>query len=149
MAPQTSENALFCSIQILIRPTFFVTTLSDSNEVSRVTAIIDWNNVGYLPKFYMATLPRGRYHFAVEDQPEGFDWMWMLSNALVEEGFPLEMDYLTRTTPSWTFVGTTCQSSYLYITLILNQCEVKVICFWNSVIALLYVHKILQSIPAH
>lgn len=82
-----------------LNPTkFFVTTPADSNEVPRVTAIIDWSLVGYKPSFHVATLPRGAYDFAVEDQPEGWDWLRMLSNALVKEGFPLEMDYLTRTT---------------------------------------------------
>lgn len=86
-----------------LNPTnFFVTIPSNSYEVPRVTAIIDWSNVGYFPEFYVATHPRGQYHFAVEDQRGGYDWMWMLSNALVKEGFPLEMDYLTQITPAWT-----------------------------------------------
>jgi hypothetical protein len=85
-----------------LNPTnFFITTPSNSNTAPRVTAIIDWSDVGYFPKFYAATLPRGQHHFAVENQPGGFDWMWMLSNALIKEGFPLEMDYLTRTMPNW------------------------------------------------
>jgi hypothetical protein len=79
----------------------FVSNPSDSNECPRVTAIIDWSNVGYLPKFYQATLPRRSHHFIVEEQLDGLDWVWMVSNALVEEGFPLDMYYLRRTTPSW------------------------------------------------
>lgn len=79
---------------------FFITTPSDSSDVPGVTAIIDWAKVGYLPKFYVATLPRGRPRFAVEGKPGGFDWVWQLSNAPVKQGFPLEMDYWTQTTPS-------------------------------------------------
>jgi hypothetical protein len=89
-----------------LNPTnFFVTFTSD--EVPKVTAIIDWSNVGYQPKFYVATLPSGRYWFAVEDQLGGADWMWMLSNALVDEGFPLEMEHLRKTMPAWTICGGT------------------------------------------
>jgi hypothetical protein len=69
MIPQTSENALFYTILILTWQTFSLRLL----RTLRVTAIIDSSNVRLFPKFYVATLPRGRYHFAVEDHPEGLD----------------------------------------------------------------------------
>jgi hypothetical protein len=82
-----------------LNPTnIFITTPLDTNKAVKVTAIIDWENVGYLPKWYVTKFPRTLVHFAIEDQPDGWHWMWMLSNALFDEGFPLEIDYLTRVT---------------------------------------------------
>jgi hypothetical protein len=94
-----------------LNPTnFFVTIPKTPEESPQLTAIIDWSNVGYYPKYFAATRPREQSHYAIEPPMEffthmdggefsesyihwdGFDWMWMLSNALYKEGFPLETE---------------------------------------------------------
>jgi len=72
---------------------FLVTTPEDPNEMPKVTGIIDWERVGYLPKLYFAMNSRANPDFMVEQNYEGMDWQWMLSNALVRAGFPLELEY--------------------------------------------------------
>lgn len=61
-----------------------------------VIGIIDWEAVGYLPRWMVATQPRLKRDFMVETTPHswaGIDWQWMLSNACVRAGFPLEFEY--------------------------------------------------------
>ncbi|KAG4441885.1 hypothetical protein IFR05_002626 [Cadophora sp. M221] len=76
---------------------FFVTTTSGPEQMPQVTAIIDWERVGYFPNYLAATTPRWNQHFIIGDQKEPteeiFDWQWMISNACVRVGFPLELDY--------------------------------------------------------
>lgn len=76
---------------------FLVTTPSDPNQMPKVTGIIDWEVVEYLPKWKIATSPRANRGYMVETEPpsaEGTDWQWMLSNACVQAGFPLELEYV-------------------------------------------------------
>jgi hypothetical protein len=76
---------------------FLVTTPSDPDQMPKVTGIIDWEAVGYLPKWQIATRPREYRGYMVGTEPpsiEGTDWQWMLSNACVQAGFPLELKYV-------------------------------------------------------
>ncbi|RDL33885.1 uncharacterized protein BP5553_08253 [Venustampulla echinocandica] len=81
---------------------FFVTTPSDPKEMPKVTGLIDWEHVGYNFKWQVSSRPRGVRDFRVYDfssNPDlpnrnGTDWQWMLSNACVREGFPLELEVM-------------------------------------------------------
>ncbi|CZR56309.1 uncharacterized protein PAC_06197 [Phialocephala subalpina] len=76
---------------------FLVTIPSNIDDQPIVTGIIDWEGIGYLPKWRIATCPRLGQGLRVETNPpvrEGNDWQWMLSNACVRVGFPLELDYI-------------------------------------------------------
>ncbi|KAH7333152.1 hypothetical protein BKA65DRAFT_403593, partial [Rhexocercosporidium sp. MPI-PUGE-AT-0058] len=79
---------------------FFVTVPSGPEKMPQVTGIIDWENVGYFPKYLVATSPRHMDSFFianVDGSPptvDNFDWKWMLSNACVHVGFPLELEYI-------------------------------------------------------
>lgn len=75
---------------------FLITTPSNAYEMPKVTGIIDWERIGYLPRWHIATMPRIIRHFMIRTEPfisECFDWQWMLSNACVRLGFPLEWEY--------------------------------------------------------
>ncbi|KAH6706478.1 hypothetical protein BKA61DRAFT_698273 [Leptodontidium sp. MPI-SDFR-AT-0119] len=76
----------------------FVTTPSGPEQMPQVTAIYDWEHVRYFPKYWVATTPRWWQDFVIGNQKEPtdevFDWQWMLSNACVRVGFPLELDYV-------------------------------------------------------
>lgn len=75
---------------------FLVTIPSNADEMPKVTGIIDWEKVGYLPRWQIATLPRLLRRFSIEANPyhpERHDWQWMLSNAYVRLGLPLEWEY--------------------------------------------------------
>jgi hypothetical protein len=80
-----------------LNPTnFLVITPSNADEMPKVTGIIDWEKIGYLPSWQIATIPRIQRHFIIETDPwdpEGLDWQWMLSNACVRHGLPLEWEY--------------------------------------------------------
>jgi hypothetical protein len=70
---------------------------------AKVTAIIDWQRLAYRSKWEVATLPRAMWSYAVYNQPDGRDWQWMLSNALYDEGFPLELDSMRKATNKMMF----------------------------------------------
>ncbi|KAH7317668.1 hypothetical protein BKA65DRAFT_570075 [Rhexocercosporidium sp. MPI-PUGE-AT-0058] len=80
-------------------PANFFVTVPSGSEMPQVTAIIDWEYVGYFPRYLVATMPRYFGSFAVQNQNglpptiDNFDWQWMLSNACVRVGFPLELEY--------------------------------------------------------
>jgi hypothetical protein len=82
---------------------FMVSTPSESDpdQMPKVTGIINWEKTGYLPKWRIATRPRSEPLYMVCAYPFGlnsFDWQWMLSNACVRAGFPLELEYITEWT---------------------------------------------------
>lgn len=83
-----------------VSPTnLFVSMPCASEESPKVTAIIDWERVGYLFKWEVSTWPRINEGFEIETTPfcwDALDWQWMLSNACVRAGFPLYLDFLTR-----------------------------------------------------
>lgn len=85
-----------------LNPTnYFVAVPSNPDEAAKLTAIIDWNRVGYYPAFNLTLYQRALSIYAVGGSREGADWMWMLSNALYKVGFPLEMEFLRRIWPVW------------------------------------------------
>ena len=64
----------------------FITIPPISEESPKVTAIIDWEIVGYRFKWEVSTYPRISRGFEIETRPpcwEARDWQWMLSNACV------------------------------------------------------------------
>lgn len=78
---------------------FYVAIPSSLDDVPKVTGITKWVNVGYLPKWEVATRLRWESkYFVYTGQPtqpmeDATHWRWMLSNACVRLGFPLEMEY--------------------------------------------------------
>lgn len=99
--PPGAQEPLVLQHQDLNPTNFFVSvpSLSNPEEVPKVTAIIDWERVGYLFKWEVSTRPRKMGHFMVDIRPQcegADDWQWMLSNACVRAGFPLYLDYLKR-----------------------------------------------------
>jgi hypothetical protein len=78
----------------LIPTNIFVTIPEGSEEEAEVTAVIDWQRLAYCQKWEVATTPRGLWSYVVYNQEDGNDWQWMLSNALYDEGFPLELDFM-------------------------------------------------------
>lgn len=62
----------------LIPSNIFVTIPEDPEEEAEVTAIIDWQNLAYSPKWELATTPRGIWSYAVHNQEDGNNWQWML-----------------------------------------------------------------------
>ncbi|TVY36640.1 hypothetical protein LOCC1_G006790 [Lachnellula occidentalis] len=70
----------------------FVAVPEDPEEEAKVTAIIDWQALAYQPKWTIASTPRGQIGYSVGEQEDGRDWQWMLSNALYDAGFPLELE---------------------------------------------------------
>ena len=82
----------------LIPTNIFVTTPEDPDKKAEVTAIIDWQSLSYFPHYMIATIPRCLWSYGVYDQPDGNDWQWMLSNALYNQGFPLEMRFMKSLT---------------------------------------------------
>ncbi|KAG9230698.1 hypothetical protein BJ875DRAFT_545968 [Amylocarpus encephaloides] len=73
---------------------FRVTVPSDTDEMPKVTSIMNWFDLGYFPKYRVATLPREWPRYALNvgaSLSESNEWKWMLSNACVKAGFPLEL----------------------------------------------------------
>jgi len=71
----------------------FISEPSDENDMPHVTAIIDWETASYFPHWWIGTMPRFNDNFGldvIEDCPDRWDWMWILSDALIEEGFECE-----------------------------------------------------------
>jgi hypothetical protein len=77
----------------------FVTVPEDPEEKAEVTAIIDWQSLAYHEKWQVATAPRGLWSYAVANQEDGGMWPWMLSNALYDQGFPLELEFMGHLVP--------------------------------------------------
>ncbi|KAL3419945.1 hypothetical protein PVAG01_08444 [Phlyctema vagabunda] len=71
---------------------------SDADQRPRVILIVNWDRVGYIPKWKMATDIRiKRDLFMVPLQYfAGEDWMIMLSNECVRAGFPLAWEHVVE-----------------------------------------------------
>ncbi|CAD0083524.1 unnamed protein product [Aureobasidium vineae] len=67
------------------------TNISISNDGNSVATIIDWANVAYLPRFWVATAPLTVAGFMLEDDKPPMSarggWGRMLSTALTAQGF--------------------------------------------------------------
>jgi hypothetical protein len=65
------------------------TNILVSDDGDRVAAIIDWANVAYVPRFWVATAPRtvGGFRFEIDDFEESREWAIMLAEALKIRGF--------------------------------------------------------------
>jgi hypothetical protein len=65
------------------------TNILISDDGDRVEAIIDWANVAYVPRFWVATAPRtvGGFRFEVDDFERSREWAVMLEAALKGQGF--------------------------------------------------------------
>jgi hypothetical protein len=60
-----------------------------SDNGDRVEAIIDWANVAYVPRFWVATAPLtvGGFRFEIDDFERSKEWAAMLAEALKGQGF--------------------------------------------------------------
>jgi hypothetical protein len=74
-----------------------------------VTAVIDWQRLAYCQKWEVATTQRGLWSYGVYNQEDGNDWQLMLSNALYDEGFPLELDFMGQIVLEDSSVMSTCR----------------------------------------
>jgi len=83
----------------LVPTNMFVTIPEDPEEKAEVTAIIDWQNLAYHVKWQVATPPRVLWSYAILNQEDGRMWQWMLSNALYDQGFPLELEFMGHEVP--------------------------------------------------
>jgi hypothetical protein len=65
------------------------TNILVSDDGDRVEAIIDWVNVAYVPRFWVATAPLtvGGFRFEIDDFERSREWAVMLAEALERQGF--------------------------------------------------------------
>ena len=84
-----------------LNPTnIFIDRLPESeNDEVKLTDIVDWEMAGYFPPWWIATVPRISYTFGVSglfeeiDNDKRYWWTWILSDGLIEAGFPIDMEW--------------------------------------------------------
>jgi hypothetical protein len=97
--PPNAEEPLVLQHPDVSPTNLFVMMPLAPEESPQVTAIIDWERVGFRFKWEVSTYPRISRGFEVQTRPpcwEARDWEWMLSNACVRAGFPLYLDHIKR-----------------------------------------------------
>lgn len=97
--PDLGEYFLF-NHALLCPPKIFVHIPAEKNGHVKVSNIIGWGSAGFLPHWFIATNPRMNVNFGMENiepPPEDqYDWTWMLSDALIRDGFSCENDWWLR-----------------------------------------------------
>lgn len=77
----------------------FVLMPAEKTGRVELSAIIDWKSAGFYPHWYISTKPRISADFALDNEfrdeipADGGHWMWILSDALMLEGFDLEVKW--------------------------------------------------------
>lgn len=103
-APGIGEPLVF-QTRYIRRRQVWVTIPSDSSQMPKAT-LLHWDSSGFLPKWWIATNPRTGVRYKVRSSVNAViqncsllltilqeDWRWMLSNACVRLGLPLELEY--------------------------------------------------------
>ncbi|KAL9117832.1 MAG: hypothetical protein Q9187_005627 [Circinaria calcarea] len=97
--PDLGEYFLFTHT-LLVPPKIFVHMPAEKNGHVQLSCIIGWASAGYFPHWYIATNPRVNVSFGVENiEPppqDQFDWTWILSDALIREGFSCEAHWWVK-----------------------------------------------------
>ncbi|KAL9116515.1 MAG: hypothetical protein Q9187_006961 [Circinaria calcarea] len=93
--PDLGEYFLFAHTTMNPTNVFIIMPAEETGHV-QVSAILGWASAGFYPHWWISTTPRVHAGFAldtefIDDPPQDqWDWMWILSDALIRKGFPCE-----------------------------------------------------------